>query len=580
MRGLDHCILGVLAALVALGPCALAVAQDDDDPPAPSIDPPVPGQPASPPMQPAPPARETICDDRIDNDGDGLTDCADADCFGHPHCEAGGREERTNEACSDWIDNDGDGAIDCEDDDCQAPHITVCRGSWQGGVANPGPADAPGAGDVPELSGGMSVEDLIGRGGDVDGERNDYLCSDGIDNDGDGRIDCQDFGCRFDPSVTVCSGAPGIRFSVVAGLSGSLRINETPDIDGDGFSEYSDPIGDVRVQRLQLRALGPIPLIQNSFFLINVRAERSLRLTFATFNIPLGNEGHYLSVNTGSGGLSPGLVVSTAKQPLLDPPFYLFNAFEQANGAALEVGGPITSDNVLRFRVFAMGGSGERTGNVGGVFFRPGEEARNFSYSGGAQLHINAIGFYDRFDTPFLYVPVPLTLAFMAGARFDQRPIERFVAWNAFATFRYSIFAMRAEAYGRYVIDFDGVQQAWNVQFTLLLVPRTLVLAADVGGFFVPVEYDPAVLGPSGGFSSLFRQPVEEFQVRAALHWYYFRNIGLMSLMYSMHMFCVRDTQSAPLASGVFADECRTADATPDANLTEHEIRLETQFRF
>ena len=31
--------------------------------------------------------------------------------------------------------------------------------------------------------------DLIGAGSDQDGERNDYLCSDGIDNDNDGKID-------------------------------------------------------------------------------------------------------------------------------------------------------------------------------------------------------------------------------------------------------------------------------------------------------------------------------------------------------------------------------------------------------
>lgn len=580
MRDLHNGFLAALAALAALGTVGLASAQDDGAGMAVPTDEEV-SPPPSPPQPPPPPpaaGRETVCDDRQDQDGDGLADCADADCFDHPHCQAGGSEERTNDACSDWVDNDGDGAVDCEDDDCTGDHISVCSGSWQGqgGGGSGAGLGNPGADEIPELEGGMSVEDLIGRGGDADGERNDYLCADGVDNDNDGRTDCQDFGCRFDPSVTVCAGSPGFRFSVVAGIAGSLNINETPDVDGDGLTEYSDPIGDVRISRLQLRALGQIPLIQNSFFLINLRAERSVRITFATFNIPLNTEGHYISINSGSGGLSPGLVVSTSKQPLLDPPFYLFNAFEQSNGAALEIGGPITPDGTLRFRAFAAGGSGERTGNIGGVFFRPGEEARNFSYAAGAQLHLNIIGHYDRFDTPFLYTPVPATFAIIAGARFDQRPVERFVAWNAFSTFRYSIFSIRAEAYGRYVFDFDGIQQAWNVQATLLIVPRTLVFAADVGGFFVPLEYagDP-------GFSSLFRQPVEEFQVRGALHWFYFRNIGLMSLLYSMHMFCVRDTTSMPgNASGVFADQCRPSDATPDANLTEHEVRLEAQFRF
>ncbi|MCZ7681248.1 MAG: hypothetical protein M5U28_21645 [Sandaracinaceae bacterium] len=157
---------------------------------------------SEPETEPSPPpagaASETSCDDRQDDDGDGMIDCADADCFEHARCHAGGEEERTDQRCSDWIDNDGDGAVDCEDDDCSAEHITVCRGSWSGRPAGAGHGAGP-EHEVPELTGNMSVEDLIGRGSDADGERNDYTCSDGVDNDGDGRTDCQDFGCRFDP---------------------------------------------------------------------------------------------------------------------------------------------------------------------------------------------------------------------------------------------------------------------------------------------------------------------------------------------------------------------------------------------
>jgi hypothetical protein len=530
--------------------------------------PPPPQPPADPPGSSVAPAtleHESTCNDRQDDDGDGLADCADADCFDSPFCHAGGSDERTNRACSDWVDNDGDGAVDCEDDDCAGEHINVCDGSYRGtGVSGSGGYTA-GADDIPELEGDMSVEDLIGRAGDADGERNDYLCSDGVDNDDDGRTDCQDFGCRFDPSVSVCASSPGIRFSVVAGIAASLRIDETPDIDGDGFTEYTDPLGDVRFTRIQLRALGPIPFIQNSFFLINLRAERTLRMTFATFNIPLSNEGHYLSLNSGSGGLSPGLIVSTSKQPLLDPPFYLFNAFERGNGAAMEVGGPITSDNMFRFRVFAAGGSGEFNGNVGGRFFR--SEDRNFSYAAGAQLHVNIVGNYDRFDTPYLYTPVPLTFAVLAGARFDQRAVERYVAWNVFAILRVWHLQFRAESYSRYVLDFDGLQTAWNFQAVVLLVPRTLMLAADVGGFFVPLAYDPAV---TPAFSSQFTQPIEQFQWRVALHWFYFRNIGILSVLYSMSLNCQQ----------VFGAECLPPDSQPEAAITEHELRLEAQFRF
>ncbi|HHH28734.1 MAG TPA: hypothetical protein ENK57_10375, partial [Polyangiaceae bacterium] len=197
MREFQRLLMWALALSVfVVSPAAAQDAESDADPaaepppptgtamPREDLAPPNP-PPPPPPPPPAEPRRETICDNRQDEDGDGLADCADADCFDNPHCQAGGDEERTNDACSDWVDNDGDGAVDCEDDDCNAPHITVCRGSWQGTAPGTSGQETAGAEEIPELTGDMSVEDLIGTGSDADGERNDYLCSDGLDNDGD-----------------------------------------------------------------------------------------------------------------------------------------------------------------------------------------------------------------------------------------------------------------------------------------------------------------------------------------------------------------------------------------------------------
>ncbi|MFT7521971.1 MAG: hypothetical protein ACI9MC_004123, partial [Kiritimatiellia bacterium] len=50
---------------------------------------------------------ETQCDDGVDDDEDGLTDCDDPDCDG-----------ACPERCDDSRDNDGDGSIDCRDRDC------------------------------------------------------------------------------------------------------------------------------------------------------------------------------------------------------------------------------------------------------------------------------------------------------------------------------------------------------------------------------------------------------------------------------------------------------------------------------
>ncbi len=58
---------------------------------------------------------EVACGDGADDDGDGLADCADADCAGEFGCEPGAER-----SCGDGRDNDGDAAPDCADPDCAA----------------------------------------------------------------------------------------------------------------------------------------------------------------------------------------------------------------------------------------------------------------------------------------------------------------------------------------------------------------------------------------------------------------------------------------------------------------------------
>src|SRR5207248_1198608 len=53
-----------------------------------------------------------VCDDGIDNDGDGLVDCSDPDCATFPACEP------PHEICGNCIDDDGNGLTDFEDPAC------------------------------------------------------------------------------------------------------------------------------------------------------------------------------------------------------------------------------------------------------------------------------------------------------------------------------------------------------------------------------------------------------------------------------------------------------------------------------
>lgn len=502
----------------------------------------VPEAPVEPekPSESAPlqPVAETNCTDRVDEDSDTVTDCGDGDCFGAPECQAGGADENTDAKCSDWVDNDGDTLVDCDDPECEGAGLTSCLGSWatesddKAAVPAGAIAGAPAAEMDPELR--------IGTDGDLDGERSNEVCADGIDNDGDGRSDCSDYGCRYDPSVTVCQSASGMRFSVVVGAAAPwLSILR------DGVQTESITPG---LERLQLRALGSIPLVANSFFLISIRAEATIRTTFAMFQIPLGNGGHYLNLNTGSGGLSAALITSTANQLLLDPAAFVYRAFEQNNGIALEAGGPLVG-NLLRYRAFGAGGAGRSTGNVGGQFL--GTRDQSFNWSAGAQLQANLIGSFSRFDSPFLYTPVPLTVGALLGARYDQRDAERFPAVNAYFLLRWNRLVLNLENYTKRELDFGSWQTAYVAQVGLLVVPKKLMVAADFGQY-VAQPYERA--------SSDSPRLQNEWQARAAVHYYFWKNIGLVSLLY-------RERHQDP------------RDATHPENL-ERQVSLEMQYRY
>ena len=61
-----------------------------------------------------------VCDDGIDDDADGLIDCADPDCDASHFC-------LPESSCHDSLDNDGDGYADCADSDCVGQ--AACLGS-------------------------------------------------------------------------------------------------------------------------------------------------------------------------------------------------------------------------------------------------------------------------------------------------------------------------------------------------------------------------------------------------------------------------------------------------------------------
>jgi hypothetical protein len=158
-----------------------------------------------------------LCQDGIDNDNNGFTDCDDYNCCkwgvpatgitvctpgvcgggyrdagmpldaSTPKTDAGGVKENTDPLCSDGLDNDNNGFTDCADFSCckplpdggsRAPGVTVCAE-----FTCYGPGRQP--------------------------ENTEATCSDGIDNDGDHHTDCSDFDCCKNgvpaPGVTSCA---------------------------------------------------------------------------------------------------------------------------------------------------------------------------------------------------------------------------------------------------------------------------------------------------------------------------------------------------------------------------------------
>ena len=181
------------------------------------------------------------CTNLVDDDQDGLVDCADEDCGGV--CP---------EVCTDLIDNDQDGLIDCQDDDCDGSCAEIC----DDGRDN----DADGSIDCQDLDCfGQCPEDCTdGLDNDADGFVDcvdpdcadpscDELCTDGVDNDADGLVDCEDEDCNISGCAEDCddgrdNDADGFVDCLDTDCSGSCPedCSDFLDNDGDGLVDCED----------------------------------------------------------------------------------------------------------------------------------------------------------------------------------------------------------------------------------------------------------------------------------------------------------------------------------------------------
>ncbi len=191
--------------------------------------------------------QEIQCDDGVDQDRDGLTDCEDPDCRGTAAC---GGPDNAETDCSNGLDDDDDGSTDCLDRDCadsaECTGVEVCDDGTdndEDGLTDCNDSDCA---DDASCTGIEICDD--GTDNDQDGytDCNDSdcsasaycngpeICDDGVDNDQDGYTDCGDTDCATEPGCApadcvagqcLCL-APGVISLPSDSLSGVLTTTD------------------------------------------------------------------------------------------------------------------------------------------------------------------------------------------------------------------------------------------------------------------------------------------------------------------------------------------------------------------
>lgn len=181
-----------------------------------------------------------ICGDGLDNDGNGLIDCADLTCANTAACPP------PVELCSDGLDNDGNGLIDCAD--------LACTGA----VGCPPPvAEICGDGIDNDENGLADCKDPACDGTPVCQTAGRELCGDGIDNDHNLVTDCRDPACIGTPACPaptpeICGDSKDNNGDGLVDCADPLcfgsrrcvyeKCGDGIDNDGDGLTDCADPV--------------------------------------------------------------------------------------------------------------------------------------------------------------------------------------------------------------------------------------------------------------------------------------------------------------------------------------------------
>ncbi len=227
---------------VAVGPRAPAASLADDD--GDGFDDTIEGALGSDPSNgsrtPEHQSLPLTCGDGLDNDGDGQTDLNDSDCsldsdedgvddlteidaLSRPHTASGAASTPEDisvaGSCSDGVDNDGDGATDTG----SPPFVPTDDGCLD--------ADGDGHSDAREAAFGSDKSAAASRPENLNVRpTSKHVCSDGLDNDGDGVSDLEDPSCRInlrlDMNTLAAGAAAGVQScrGIPAGASAPVTV--------------------------------------------------------------------------------------------------------------------------------------------------------------------------------------------------------------------------------------------------------------------------------------------------------------------------------------------------------------------
>ena len=161
-----------------------------------------------------------VCDNKIDDTGNGQVDCGDSSCATDPAC----KNRPKVEICDNKKDDTGNGLTDCEDPYCASdpackvrPKVEICdnkqddTGNGLVDCADPTCANDPACATKPEKP---AVE----------------ICNNKIDDTGNGLIDCADPTCANDPACATEPEKPAVEI-----------CDNKQDDTGNGLVDCADP---------------------------------------------------------------------------------------------------------------------------------------------------------------------------------------------------------------------------------------------------------------------------------------------------------------------------------------------------